>query len=381
MSTARAVTHCKFFELPAADFGRAVKEWFPMAAHLLEGAATQGQIATDTVERHERLVALGSVTAGLTHELNNPVTAIMRATATMRERIAGMRAEIGKVARGALSASQLESLAALAGAAVDSRREAKTKGLSPLEIGDREEEMTDWLEDHGVVATWDIAPTLVAAGLDIEWAQKVATLVPPQLLEASLTYPARVLESDAMVDEISDAAQRISGLLASAKQYTQMDRAPLQSFDVHEGLDATLTMLHHKLGDDIKVVRDYDRTLPHIMAFPGELNQVWTNLIDNAADAMDGKGTLTIRTHRNGDEDRLVIEICDTGPGVPENIRTRIFEPFFTTKEIGHGTGLGLDIAWRIIVVRHHGDIHVVSSPGDTRFQVYVPMRQEPAVV
>jgi signal transduction histidine kinase len=153
-----------------------------------------------------------------------------------------------------------------------------------------------------------------------------------------------------------------------------MDRAPLQTFDVHVGLDATLTMLGHKLKEHVEVVRDYDRSLPQLVAFPGELNQVWTNLIDNAVDAMGGRGTLTLRTRRVGD-DRLMVEIGDTGPGVPDEIRSRVFEPFFTTKEIGTGTGLGLDIAWRIVVGRHGGEIQVESAPGDTRFQVVLPLR------
>jgi signal transduction histidine kinase len=185
----------------------------------------------------------------------------------------------------------------------------------------------------------------------------------------------RALESDGLLDEITEAAGRISALLASAKQYTQMDRAPQQAFDVHEGLDATLTMLRHKLRDDIEVVRDYDRSLPHVTAYPGELNQVWTNLIDNAVDAMDGHGTLTVRT-RPGYDDRLVVEIGDTGRGIPNDVRSRIFEPFFTTKPVGKGTGLGLDIAWRIVVGRHHGDIRIESAPGDTRFEVVLPFKE-----
>ncbi|MCI3950316.1 MAG: histidine kinase, partial [Acidimicrobiales bacterium] len=218
------------------------------------------------------------------------------------------------------------------------------------------------------------APTLVGAGLTVAWAERFAEVVPEEHLGAALTYPVRALESDGLLDEISEAVGRISGLLASAKQYTQMDRAPLQTFDVHVGLDATLTMLGHKLKEHVEVVRDYDRSLPQLVAFPGELNQVWTNLIDNAVDAMGGRGTLTLRTRRVGD-DRLMVEIGDTGPGVPDEIRSRVFEPFFTTKEIGTGTGLGLDIAWRIVVGRHGGEIQVESAPGDTRFQVVLPLR------
>jgi signal transduction histidine kinase len=209
----------------------------------------------------------------------------------------------------------------------------------------------------------------------VAWLEEFAKVMPPPNLGIGLSYPVRALESDTLVDEITDAAERISGLLASAKQYSQMDRAPLRSFDVHEGLDATLAMLAHKMGDDIEVVRDYDRTLPTISAFPGELNQVWTNLIHNAVDAMERHGTLTVRTRRDGD-DRLMVEIGDTGPGVPDDIRARVFEPFFTTKEVGKGTGLGLDIAWQIVVGRHGGEIRLESIPGNTRFQVVLPMQQ-----
>jgi len=350
-----------------------VREWFPMAAHLLEGSQVQGYAARDTVARHERLVALGSVTAGLTHELNNPVTAVMRATDRLREMLAEMREKVALMVRSQLPADQLEAIADLAGRALERRRDAPT--MSPLEASDREDELADWLEEHGVSDAWDMAPTLVAAGMDLDWLEKFAEVLPPEHLEVGLSYPVRALESDSMLDEITDAAGRISGLLASAKQYTQMDRAPLQSFDIHEGLDATLTMLAHKLGENIEIVRDYDRALPKIAAFPGELNQVWTNLIDNAADAMDGRGTLTVRTSAVGD-DRVMVEIGDTGPGVPDDVRTRVFEPFFTTKEVGQGTGLGLDIAWQIIVGRHGGEIRVESTPGDTRFQVVLPIQQ-----
>jgi signal transduction histidine kinase len=371
--TARALTDCRLFELPAADWGHAVREWFPMAAHLLEGSQVQGYAARDTVARHERLVALGSVTAGLTHELNNPVTAVVRSTARLRDMMTEMREKVGVMVQSQLPADQLEAIADLAGRALEQRREAPA--LSALEASDREDELADWLEDHGVAGAWDIAPTLVAAGIGLDWLEKLAEVLPPPHLEIGLSYPVRALESDSMLDEITDAAERISGLLAAAKQYTQMDRAPLQSFDIHEGLDATLTMLAHKLGDDIEIVRDYDRSLPKIAAFPGELNQVWTNLIDNAADAMEGHGKLTVRTAALGD-DRIMVEIGDTGPGVPDEVRTRVFEPFFTTKDVGEGTGLGLDIAWQIVVGRHNGEIRLESTPGNTRFQVVLPLQQ-----
>jgi len=368
--TARAVKDCRLLEFPAVELGQAFKQWYPMAAHLLEGVSTQGMEGREAIERHERLVALGSVTAGLTHELNNPVAAVVRASARLREMLAEMREKLGLLVRSQLPGETLEAVADLAARALASRREAPN--LSPIEASDREDEVADWLADHGIASAWDIAPTLVTAGLGVDWLEELVQVTPPPHLEYGLSYPVRAIESDNLLDEITDGVERISGLLASAKQYTQMDRAPLQTFDVHEGLDATLTMLSHKL-DGIEVVRDYDRSLPPLVAYPAELNQVWTNLLDNAIDAMDGHGTLTVRTRPEGD--RLAVEIADTGPGVPSQIRSRVFEPFFTTKDIGKGTGLGLDIAWRIVVGRHSGEIRLESEPGDTRFLVVLPLR------
>jgi signal transduction histidine kinase len=174
------------------------------------------------------------------------------------------------------------------------------------------------------------------------------------------------------MNEIEDSTKRVSNLVSAAKQYSQLDRAPFQVVDVHELLKSTLMMLSAKIGDGITVVKDFDRSLPSIPAYPAELNQVWTNLIDNAVSAMGGHGTLTVRTAR--DNDWVLVEIGDTGPGVPPEIKERIFEPFFTTKPVGEGTGLGLDISWRIVVNRHHGDLRVESEPGNTRFQVRLPV-------
>ena len=370
-ATARAVKDCRLYELPAAELGRAFRQWFPMAVHLLEGFTTQGMESRDVIERHERLVALGSVTAGLTHELNNPVASVIRATSRLREMLSEMREKLGLLVQSDLPREKLEAVADLAARALASSRDAPD--LSPIETADREDEVADWLSDHAITDDGEIASTLVAAGLGVDWLEQLLTVTPPPHLEYGISYPVRAVETDHLLQEITNGAERIGGLLKSARQYTQMDRAPLQTFDVHEGLDATLTMLKHKLGDQVAVVREYDRGLPRIVAFPGELNQVWTNLIDNAIDAMDGGGTLTVRTELDGD--RLAVEIADTGPGVPSEIRSRVFEPFFTTKDIGKGTGLGLDIAWRIVVGRHHGEMSLESEPGDTRFRVVLPLR------
>jgi signal transduction histidine kinase len=372
----RAVTDCRFWELPAEDFGRAVREWFPMATHMLEGFAVQGMGSQQTVSTRERLVALGTVTAGLTHELNNPATAAARATATLSERLAGLWDELAGLAGGGVSAGQLAALADLIRQAVGEGA-ASQASLSPLEASDREDELGGWLEAHGVDGAWDLAPPLVAAGLDSAWLERVAGAVPAGALPRAVGVAAMACEAESLLDEVAEAARRISALIGAAKQYSQMDRSPLQRVDVHDGLESTLTMLKHKLETGIEVVRDYDRSLPELPAYAGELNQVWTNLVDNAADAMegmDGRGRLTVRTARDGD--RVLVEIGDNGPGIPEPAADHVLEPFYTTKPVGKGTGLGLDICWRIVVQRHHGDLRFTSVPGDTRFQVLLPHTQ-----
>jgi signal transduction histidine kinase len=373
-ASVRAVSGCRFWELPAADFAWAMQEWFPMATHMLQGFATQGTATQELVSTRERLVALGTVTAGLTHELNNPATATARATATLRERLADLWDELAELTRGELATGQLTAVVDLLRQALG--RPAELPPLSPLQTSDREDELGGWLEEHGVAGAWDLAPPLVAAGVDTGRLERVAASIPAELLPQAVGALAAACEAGSLLDEVAEATGRISKLIGAAKQYTQMDRSPLQDLDVHDGLEATLTMLGHKLGEGIQVVRDYDRSLPKLPAYEGELNQVWTNLIDNAVDAMDGHGTLTVRTRRDGD--RVLVEIGDTGPGIPEPVAAHIFEPFYTTKPVGKGTGLGLDICWRIVVQRHGGDLRFTSAPGDTRFQVLLPTAGPP---
>jgi signal transduction histidine kinase len=373
-ASVRAVTGCRFWELSATDFGRAVREWFPMATHLLQGFAVQGMASQQTVSTRERLVALGTVTAGLTHELNNPATAAARATATLHDRLAGLWDELAALTHGGFAAGQLATLADLVRQALG--RRAELAPLSPLQASDREDELGSWLEEHGVAGSWDLTPPLVAAGVDVGQLEQVAASVPAELLPHAVGVVAVTCEAESLLDELADAAGRISTLIGAAKQYTQMDRSPLQHLDVHDGLESTLTMLAHKLGTGVEVVRDYDPSLPKLPAYAGELNQVWTNLIANAVEAMDGRGILTVRTRRDGD--RVLVEIRDTGTGIPEPVRAHIFEPFYTTKPVGKGTGLGLDISWRIVVQRHGGDLRVTSTPGDTRFQVLLPTSGPP---
>ena len=220
-----------------------------------------------------------------------------------------------------------------------------------------------------------MAPVFAAGGVDITCLNEIAGSVAPELLEGSLRWIGYSLETEQLMSDIEDAGNRIASLVTAAKQYSQLDRASHQWIDVHEGLKSTLVMLTHKLHG-IQIVKEFDRSLPRIPAHPAELNQVWTNLIDNAAAAMGGEGTLTLRTARDGD--RVLVEVIDTGPGIPAELRQRVFEPFFTTKPVGEGTGPGLDISYRIVVNRHAGDIGVISRPGETRLQVRLPLT-EPA--
>jgi signal transduction histidine kinase len=359
-----------FYVLSSAAFNQMMQDWFPMALHLLEGMFIGVQTSQRLVGQRERLLALGSLTAGLTHELNNPAAAAMRATASLRERVAGMRHKLGIIAAGRYDRDGLAALIRLQEEAAE--RVSKAPTLSPLEASDAEDEVGGWLEAHGVADGWQLAPTFVQAGLDTGWLGQAAAAVDGQTLDGALRWLNYTAETELLMNEIEDSANRISALVGAAKQYSQLDRSPYRVLDVHELLNSTLMMMSGKLGDGIIVVKDYDRSLPQIPVYAAELNQVWTNLIDNAVSAMGGTGTLTVRTALDGD--RLLVEIGDTGPGVPADIRERIFEPFFTTKEVGEGTGLGLDISWRIVVNKHHGDLSVESAPGDTRFRVRLPL-------
>ncbi|MET7383225.1 ATP-binding protein [Streptomyces sp. NPDC005526] len=373
----RVTEPTRFFVLPADTFASVVREWFPMAVHLLEGLFLGTKSTQAAIGQRERLLALGSLSAGLTHELNNPAAAAVRATASLRERVAKMRHKLAVIAEGPFSRDALARLIDIQERTAE--RVAKAPALSPLEAADREDALTEWLEDHGMDNGWQLAPTFVQAGLDVDWLEQVAAAVGEEILPGAVGWLNYTVETELLMDEIQDSTTRVSRLVDAAKQYSQLDRAPYQVADVHELLDSTLLMLSGKIGPRIEVVREYDRTLPKIPCYPAELNQVWTNLVDNAVSAVagaGGEGTLTVRTARH--DDRLLVEFQDTGPGVPPEIRDRIFDPFFTTKPVGQGTGLGLDISWRIVVTKHHGSLRVESVPGDTRFQVLLPLAAAP---
>jgi signal transduction histidine kinase len=373
-ATARALTDSRLFVIRGADFGHAVREWFPMAIHLLEGLFVGMRTSQQIVGQRQQLLALGSLAAGLTHELNNPAAAAVRANAALRDRVAGMRHKLALLARDEIDQRLLQLLVDFQEEAVQAVRTAPQ--LSPLEESEREDELTDWLDEHGVNDGWSLAPVFVGAGTTIDFLEKVAAEAPPEVLVGALRWLAYTVETELLLEEITDSVTRISTLVEAAKQYSHMDRTPFERADIHHGIKSTLTMLAGKLTG-IEVVKEFDHSLPPVPIHAGELNQVWTNLIDNAVHAMGGSGTLTIRTARDGDMIR--VEIVDTGPGIPPELRARVFEPFFTTKPVGQGTGLGLDICYRIVVARHGGDLSVESEPGNTRFIVRLPLTERPS--
>lgn len=370
MASMDVVRRSCFFVLDADVFGALMREWFPMAVHLLEGLFFGQQNTKAVIDQRERLLALGSLSAGLTHELNNPAAAAVRATAALRDRVSHMRRKLAVIASGSYDTDALTALMRLQDEAAE--LVGKAPDLTPMETADREDELGDWFTDHGIADGWDLAPTFVAAGLDVAWLDRVAADAGDGLLESTVRWLNYTVETELLMSEIAESTTRISTLVGAAKQYSQIDRAPFTRVDLRMLLKSTLVMLARRLGDGVTVVKDFDPDLPEVAAYAAELNQVWTNLIDNAVAAMGGTGTLTVRTRRDGDN--AVVEIRDSGPGIPAEVQNRIFEPFFTTKPVGEGTGLGLDISRRIVVNKHGGDLWVESVPGDTAFVVRLPL-------
>lgn len=383
-ASVRLTKPSRVFVLDANAFAGFMQSQFPMAVHLLEGHKVGGRRQSQIIGQREKLLALGNITAGLTHQLNNPAAATARAVADLREGVGKMRHKLAMLADGKFTPQALRMLVTIQDEVAE--QVAKNKGLelTALETSDREDEMGEWLEDHDIVGAWDYAPTFVEAGLDIDWLERISGSVDDALkdgeasatLQAALGWLKYTIDTELRMNEIAEASKRISALLAGAKQYSQMDRGDYQSADVHELLRSTLMMFGDKIGKDkpVSLCKDLDKSLPELHCYPGDLNQVWTNIIDNAIQAMGGHGRLTLRTSRETDE-MIRVEICDDGPGIPAENISRIFTPFFTTKPFGQGTGLGLDLAWRIVVEKHHGDLRVQSKPGDTRFIVLLPLQ------
>jgi signal transduction histidine kinase len=332
--------------------------------------------ATRADQQLEKLAALGKLSAGLAHELNNPASAVRRSTAGLRDALANLRDANFRLCREELSDEVLEHLS-------DIEKEVATEMtgspvMDALDRSDREDRITAWLEKRGITRPWELAPALVEAEADDDCLDKMSAQFPGKTLEFALRRMSATIDVEKTLRQIESSAARISDLVKAIKEYTYMDQAGEKEVDLHDGLENTLTMMHHELKNGINVRREYDRSLPKICAKGSELNQVWTNLIDNAIDALAekakaGRGQITIRTARDGAF--LLIDIIDNGPGIPPEVKSRIFDPFFTTKQVGEGTGLGLDTVYRI-VRQHGGDVRVDSHPGETHFQVRLPIPQ-----
>lgn len=366
-ATGRAAEESRLLTVPAAELARLGNDWFAFGVHFIRGLVDTVRRVESTARQREALVALGTLAAGLAHEINNPAAAATRAVDSLAGTSDSLVSALLRLATHGVSADQLARIQA-------SRHEisARPSGEDPLEAADREDELSEWLADHGVDQEWLLAPALSAAGVTTAWCDELAAIVGPAAVAPAVEWVAHSLTVDALLSEVKDATGRISALVGTVRSYSQLDRAAVQHIDVTEGLDSTLTMLAYKLGS-ITVERHYATGMPEIGAIPGELNQVWTNLIDNAVDAMDGVGTLRLST-RLDLLGNVVVEIADSGPGMPPEVQARAFEPFYTTKDVGKGTGLGLDISRRIIVERHSGDISIESTPGQTVMRVMLPV-------
>ena len=323
-------------------------------------------------QNRERLAALGTMAAGLAHELNNPAAAARRAAAQMAEALEVLSTTIERFVESGIERDDAEKLLELQREAM--ARAAAQTALSSLDAADAEDALLDRLEEHDVPDAWKLVEPLVGAGLDADWVERVAAIAGPGT-DAVLRWVAAGLTAQGLAGELQESTRRMSSLVGAVKSYAYMDRGDLVEIDLHEGIETTITILGHKLKQTtIQVVREYDRSLPRLTVRGSELNQVWTNLLDNAIDALGETGTITIRTR--AEAGRAVVEISDDGPGIPPEVQSRVFDAFFTTKDVGQGTGLGLATVYRIVVDRHAGSLTFTSKPGETTFRVSIPFTQ-----
>jgi len=364
--TGRAVAPSHYLAFHVSYFEEMFHRLPELVRRLVGLLADRVRSVTRQEQQHEKLAALGKLSAGLAHELNNPSAATRRSAAALRDCLARLR-----------GAARSTSIGPKDCALLAQREEEIRASLKPAEFkdelarADRQDAIQSWLESRNVPDAWKLAPSLAEANLADAHLGSFAEAAGDSL-GPELTRFATLLEMDRIAEELDHSSARISDLIKAVKEYSYMDQAPVQEVDIEHSLETTLTIMNHKLKRGITVAREYAPNLPKIMANGSELNQVWTNLIDNAADAMKGTGRLTIRTAR--ENDFVLVEIADNGPGIPAEVKSRIFDPFFTTKGVGEGTGLGLDIVNRI-VKNARGVVTVKSDPGDTRFQVRIPIQ------
>jgi signal transduction histidine kinase len=368
LATGRGVAEGRALRVPAGALRDLIGQWLPLAGHLIEGVYGTARSIEATARQRQSLITLGTLAAGLAHELNNPAAAATRAVDSLRTACETLLHALAGLADEEISPHQFTALNLL-------RQEVTRRSTieDPLVVAEHEDEIASWLVDHGVEGEWSITPQLVAGGIDVEWCEKALQILNGgKALDSGLEWVASTVAVSTLLEEIKESTGRIAALVSAVRSYSQMDRASMQRVDVREGLESTLVMLGHKLRRGVTVIRDFGQDVPEIDAYPGELNQVWTNLIDNAVDAMDGHGTLRVRTAC--EQDTIAVDITDTGPGMAPEVAARAFEAFYTTKDVGKGTGLGLDIARRIVVQRHGGTISIDTAPGATVLRVRLPV-------
>jgi signal transduction histidine kinase len=368
----RAVTDARVLRFPASLFPDLIQKMPELTQQLVGLMSDRIRETTRMEQQRDRLASLGKLSAGLAHELNNPASAAQRATSQLRDllkRIKNASHELGRRDLTAAQKSEIEKLEA-------SFIQSDEAPLDALTLSDLEDHIDSLLRSHGQNDLWQMAADLARKNVKPEALESLFAILDADTARAALVRIAASVEVATVLNEIESSTSRISDLVRAIKEYTYMDQTPVQNVDIVKSLETTLTIMNHKLKRGVAVQRDYQKIPLLVNSFGSELNQVWTNLIDNAIDAMGGKGELRVRTYR--DDDCVVIEIADNGPGISADIRPHIFEPFFTTKGVGEGTGLGLDTVQRI-VKKHRGNIQVTSKPGDTRFQVWLPLAEGPA--
>jgi signal transduction histidine kinase len=321
--------------------------------------------------QNEKMAALGTLAAGLAHELNNPAAAIRRSAAQLRDTLAERERLAAELITLTNDPHQKETLGGLQAETME--RAATPPSYDPLTISEREDQLQEWLEDHRVGHEWKLAPVLASFGWTRDELEQLHERFSPRQLPVVIRWLAANSSVYDLLEEVGKSAEAMSEIVKAVKTYSYLDRAPIQEVDVRESLENTLVLLRPKIKAGVSIKRDYADDVPRIEAYGSELNQVWTNIIDNAIDAMEAQGELALRTRARDSE--VIVEIVDNGAGIPSELQPRIFEPFFTTKAPGVGTGLGLHIAYNIVVYKHQGQIKVESRPGETRFQVVLPVR------
>ena len=368
LASGRGSVAGRVLRIPAEVLRERTGEWFPLGGHLIEGVFRTARRIEGEVRQREALVALGTLAAGLMHEINNPAAAATRGLVGLENACDTMLSSLRGLASGSITAEQFVALDTLR-----SEIDGQASSSEALAAADREDALSAWMASHGVERSWQLAPPLAAGGVDVAWCDLAADVLDEASLETGLAWVASTLTTWTLLEEVRESMRRISDLVGAAKSYSQLDRASMQETDVAEGLESTLVMLAYRTPPGVTVVRDYLDWLPRIEASAGELNQVWTNLITNALDAIGEAGTLRVTARPDGDG--VLVEVADTGPGMPREVLVHAFEPFYTTKGVGKGTGLGLDISRRIVVDRHTGKIDIESQPGATVVRVRLPAR------